>query len=315
NMFVWHVCTHVANQMTVQRYYSTSDMRAARRSFVTGSLFGVGLNLMLVVVGLAVLYFYYGQHASAGVDTASLLQMDGLNAVDRHDRDLIFPTFAVSRLPVGLGGGVLAALLAAAMSSIDSGINSIATVISVELDRTRQTKGASAHAASSAVSPTTSPQSNHVHFARVFTLAAGTFITFAAYGLNFLPNDWGIVDAMPRTFNAVTAPLGGLFLLGMFFPRVGGRAAVAGTILGLATSLILGYFSKLGGLLVAWGLLSEAPGSISFTWVMPSALTATIVGGLLFSLFQRGTPRPLGGLTWFTRHEPFVAAAASVRKT
>ncbi|MEZ6109623.1 MAG: sodium/solute symporter [Pirellulaceae bacterium] len=315
NMFVWHVCTHVANQMTVQRYYSTSDMRAARRSFVTGSLFGVGLNLMLVVVGLAVLYFYYGQHASAGVDTASLLQMDGLNAVDRHDRDLIFPTFAVSRLPVGLGGGVLAALLAAAMSSIDSGINSIATVISVELDRTRQTKGASAQAASSAVSPTTSPQSNHVHFARVFTLAAGTFITFAAYGLNFLPNDWGIVDAMPRTFNAVTAPLGGLFLLGMFFPRVGGRAAVAGTILGLATSLILGYFSKLGGLLVAWGLLSEAPGSISFTWVMPSALTATIVGGLLFSLFQRGTPRPLGGLTWFTRHEPFVAAAASVRKT
>ncbi|MEO8496621.1 MAG: hypothetical protein ABI614_16255, partial [Planctomycetota bacterium] len=185
NMCIWHVCTHVGNQMTVQRYFSTYDMKSARRSFVTGSLFGVGINLMLVVVGLAVLYFYVGQ----GVPIDG-----GYSATNK--RDMIFPTFAVSRLPAGCGGGILAALLAAAMSSIDSGINSIATVITTEQRSASLGK-------------------SHVGQAKWITLIAGLLITLAAYCLSFLPDKWGVVDAMPRTFNAITAPLGGLFLVGM----------------------------------------------------------------------------------------------------
>ncbi|MBN8628410.1 MAG: hypothetical protein J0M17_23270, partial [Planctomycetes bacterium] len=47
NMFVWHVCTHVGNQMTVQRYFSAGSAARARRSFVVGSLAGVVINLLL----------------------------------------------------------------------------------------------------------------------------------------------------------------------------------------------------------------------------------------------------------------------------
>ncbi|MBP90088.1 MAG: hypothetical protein CMJ64_25840 [Planctomycetaceae bacterium] len=273
NMCIWHVCTHVGNQMTVQRYFSTSDAKAARRSFVTGSLLGVGINLMLVVLGLAVLYFYFGQ----GIPIDRGLVSD-------KEQSLIFPTFAVSRLPAGCGGAILAALLAAAMSSIDSGINSIATVLASERKRNSKTE-------------TTS----NVGEAKRITLLAGTLITFAAYGLSFLPSTWGVVDAMPRTFNAITAPLGGLFLVGMFLPRVGEKAVIGGVALGLATSVGLGYFELLAPTLAAWGF-SVPERSLSFTWIMPCSLTVTFIASLLLSLSSPTTPKDVAGLTWVTRN-------------
>ena len=276
HMSVWHVCTHVANQMTVQRYFSTSDLRAARRSFVTGSLVGVGLNLMLVGVGLAMVHFYVSQ----GLENARGIDPSG-------QRDLIFPTFAITELPPGFGGAILAALLAAAMSSIDSGINSIATVLSVE----RRARSQAA--------------ANSVRTAKRITLVAGLFVTFAAYGLNFLPQQWGIVGAMPRTFNAITAPLGGLFLVGMFLPFVGQRAMIGAAACGLVTSITLGYSEQLGDGLRSLGILEEGLPALSFTLVMPSALTVTFVVAAAFGILTP-TSRDLAGLTWFTRHDRSV---------
>ena len=271
NMCIWHVCTHVGNQMTVQRYFSTSDVKSARRSFVTGSLFGVGINLMLVVVGLAVVYFYVGQEIA--IDR-------GLSAT--KEQRLIFPTFAVSRLPAGCGGAILAALLAAAMSSIDSGINSIATVITNERR-------------------IASKDQSQVGKARSITLVAGLLITMAAYCLSFLPDKWGVVDAMPRTFNAITAPLGGLFLVGMFAPRVGQRAVICGVVAGLATSIGLGYFEQLTPVLKAFGW-NLPDRTLSFTWIMPSSLTVTFVVSLLASFVEGPDDRSRHGLTWQTRN-------------
>jgi SSS family solute:Na+ symporter len=272
NMCIWHVCTHVGNQMTVQRYFSTNDMKSARRSFVTGSLFGVGINLMLVVVGLAVLYFYVGQK----------LALDG-GLIPTEQQSLIFPTFAVSRLPAGCGGAILAALLAAAMSSIDSGVNSIATVLTTEQQQS------------------IAPDKSHVGKAKSITLIAGLLITIAAYSLSFLPDKWGVVDAMPRTFNAITAPLGGLFLVGMFLPRVGERAVIAGVASGLATSVCLGYFEQLTPFLSGFGWnLSDR--TLSFTWIMPCSLTVTFVVSWLASFIEGRGERCRDGLTWQSRN-------------
>lgn len=273
HMCIWHVCTHLSNQMTVQRYFSTRDVQAARRSFVTGSLFGVGINLMLVVVGLSLVFFYFGQ------------QMPVENElIEKGRHDLIFPTFAINRLPPGVGGGILAALLAAAMSSIDSGINSIATVLSAEASRGKATK-----------------KSNHVRFAMKITFGAGMFITVAAYGLSFLPDKWGIVAALPRTFNAVTGPLGGLFMIGMFLPRAGQRAAIAGVCCGLFTSVSIGYSEQIGN------LLSQSWPAWSFTWVMPCSISVTLLVACLVGMTGKAPQRSLAGLTWNTREEPVDA--------
>ena len=266
HMCVWHICTHLSNQMTVQRYFSTSNARSARRSFVTASLFGVGINLMLAVVGLALVYYYFGQGIAVENDVVSQ---------KRHD--LIFPTFAVTHLPPGVGGAILAALLAAAMSSIDSGINSIATVITEEVKQDPDGgKG----------------DSEPVRLARLITLGAGLFITCAAWLLNFMPEKWGIVAALPRTFNAITGPLGGLFLVGMFIRHAGQWAAIMGGICGLLVSAGIGYSEQIGY------LFGQDWPTLSFTWVMPCSLFTTVGVAWFAGLFGGRPGHSLKGLTW-----------------
>jgi SSS family solute:Na+ symporter len=265
SMFCWHVCTHLANQMTAQRYFSAGSTAAARRSFVVGSLAGVLINLLLCAVGLA-LFFYYAQLNEP--------RPEGLDPTGTKS-DLIFPLFAVRRLPTGLAGAWIAAMLAAGMSSIDSGINSAASVLTVEWNRRRT--GRDVHSTAGA----------DMTIVKGLTLALGLAVTLAAYGLDELTRDRNIIEMMSRSFNCFTGPLGGLFLLGMFTRRVGNRAATAAGIVGLATSLGLAYGKELFGL----------ERSISFTWVQPCSLAATIVVGVLLSFLDRPAS-PRSELLW-----------------
>ncbi len=278
NMFVWHLCIHTSNQMTVQRYFSTDSVRSARRGFVASALIHVAINLLLVSVGLAILYFYVGQG----------IAIDG-DLDPEKNRDLIFPAFAVHRLPSGVGGALLAALLAAAMSTIDSGVNSIATVITVEFGaKQSRDEGNSA---------------NHVAAAMLVTLAAGAFITLAAYTLSFMPAHWGIVGAIPRTFNAVTGPLGGLFLIGIFMPSVRQRAAIGATVLGLISSVTMGYLEQIGQLLQQFGATADRLPALSFTWILPCSLLVTLLAAPLLRVLDATTAEDLAGLTWKTRNQ------------
>lgn len=295
NMAVWQVCMHTSNQITIQRYFSTRDLRAARRGFVTSCVVHAAISLLLMVVGIAVLYFY----------TVGGFPIDGsLNPGTQ--RDLIFPTFVLHRLPAGLGGGMLAALLAAAMSTVDSGLNAIATVVSLELRplQSREMVPAQVIGRGDRESSTPVADSSHVRLAMVITAIAGGIITAFAYGMTYLPAQWGIVGAIPRTFNAVTGPLGGLFLAGIFLPRVGQRGAITGACCGLVVSVVMGYSQQISERLLAWGVIEHAWPELSFTWILPCSLLSTLVAAPLLSCALERPPGNLAGLTWFTREQP-----------
>lgn len=278
SMFCWHICTHTANQMTVQRYFSTADLRAARRSFVTGSLLGVAINLMLATVGMALFYYYYQTIGPDG-------RPEGIDPATK-EADMIFPMFVVNRLPPGLAGGLLAAMLAASMSTIDSGINSAAAVLSVEWRRWRANAGREPESAATG-------RGNHVRSTQVLTLLLGLFVTASAYQLNEMTGQRNIVEMMPRSFNCFIGPLGGLFLTGIFLPRAGGRVAIAATLAGLAASIGLSYGQE----------IFKLPAMLSFTWVIPGSLLATLGTALVLSLVAPSPVRSAPGLTWFSRHE------------
>jgi SSS family solute:Na+ symporter len=281
NMFVWHVSTHLGSQMAVQRYFSTPSRTAARRSFLVGSLVGVAINLLLMLLGMALL-FYYVQW----LDTSS---PEGLNPHTR-DADLIFPMFVVHQMPPGVAGAIMAAVLAAAMSSIDSGVSSLATVLAIEW-RDHQARG---HAAGEVPRPESNAafheRTAQVRLAQWVTLTLGLAMTGAAFLLDRLPQQGNIIEMMPTTFNCFTCCLGGLFFVGLFVPRAGNAAAVIATLCGLATSISLGYGQQLYGL----------ERKISFTWIMPGSLLVTILVAVVLGYLLPAS-RHGPGLTWADR--------------
>ena len=105
----------VCNQVIVQRVLGAKDESHGRR----GLLFAGALKLpgifLFVLPGVFALALY----------------------PDLESPDLAFPTLTFDLLPVGLRGLVLAALIAAIMSSLDSTLNSVSTLVTVDFFQVR----------------------------------------------------------------------------------------------------------------------------------------------------------------------------------
>lgn len=183
------------NQQPVQRYLACRDVRDAQRAAFLG--WGVGLLVTLLTLGLGALLFafYLGPGALP----------EGL------EPDAIFPHFVATQLPAGLAGLLVAAIFAAAMSSLDSALNSLATSSVVDLHARVDPRGADEHW--------------RLSRARWHTLAWGALAIAA--GL-YVAGRGGLLAMAVRYMGYFAGPMLGLFLLGFLAPRVGERAALAG---------------------------------------------------------------------------------------
>lgn len=290
NMAIWQLCMHSSNQIPLQRYFSTRNARSARMSFLASSILHTCISLLLLTVGLAVVYYYQ-----------SLNQPPDGQLDPETQRDLIFPTFALAHLPAGAGGLLLAALWAAAMSIVDSGLNAMATVAALELSRSPRPSTASMGQACETVAER---RGNHVRVAMVLTAIGGVLITTAAYAITWLPAEWGLFGVIPRTFNAITGPLGALFMIGMFVRRAGQRTAIVATVFGLVVSISMGYCHQIGLLWVAAGWLTEPWPDLSFAWILPCSFAVSILTALMLGVLDPSPPLIRPGLTWKASRSP-----------
>ena len=131
SVLIWYVCTSGSDQVAVQRYLATRDAASARRVLLVSLVTGVATGVFLAVLGLALFgYFSASPH----------LLPDGQQVYT--NADVLFPRFIVMGLPAGVSGLVVAGLLAAAMSSLSSGMNSGCSVITVDfIQRFRRPAG------------------------------------------------------------------------------------------------------------------------------------------------------------------------------
>ena len=105
----------MADQNCVQKYSSAANERQAKRSIWIGMLIYIPLTAIFLYIGTALFAYYSpGGHPL------------GENITKGDD---VFPFFIATQLPVGLKGLVVAAILAAAMSTVDSNLNCSATVL------------------------------------------------------------------------------------------------------------------------------------------------------------------------------------------
>lgn len=112
--------THGTDQMFVQRYLCCRSAKDAKRALVTSGIVVAVQFALFLTIGL-LLWVYYtesGPNALTSISTAGTVQLDQ-----------IFPHFIVAHYPVGLRGLMVAAIIAAAMSTLSSSLNSSASSV------------------------------------------------------------------------------------------------------------------------------------------------------------------------------------------
>jgi SSS family solute:Na+ symporter len=267
NMFFWNICTHGSDQVVLQRYFSTSSLRAARRSYFTNVIVDFSMAGLLSMAGLALLAFYM-KHAG--------LLPDGKSAMGMADK--LFPFFLGNQLPAGCAGLVMSAFLCDAIQTLESGVNAITAVVTQDL-MSKQITAKEAAARQLAV-------------VRKLTVFITLFVTCAAYGVAYLQqrHQLSLVDMMPKFFNMFVGPLAAMFFVGMFLPRATTRSILPAAMLGLALSLVWSWWETI--------LRTETRPTIFLSIAAPCTLTFVTAG--LLSLFVDGPNQHSGsGYTWW----------------
>jgi SSS family solute:Na+ symporter len=182
------------DQVTVQRLMATGSFRKTVKSVAFNACTDFFIIGLLLFIGLGLFAFFQ--------DVALPESIRG---------DKVMPYYIISYLPQGISGLLITAVFAAAMSSMDSGINSIATVLLTDFKLK-------------------TPKASPVTLARWITLVLGVLATALAF---YVSTIGGIIEAFVSFISLFSAPVLALFLLGVLTRR----GNFKGWLVGLAVSV------------------------------------------------------------------------------
>jgi SSS family transporter len=115
---VFSLASHGTDQLLVQRLLASGTLKSAQKALIGSGLVVILQFALFLVIGLFLYSFYEAQPPEAlGLTT----------------NDEIFAKFIVEQLPAGISGLIIAALFAAAMSSLSSSLNSLASSTTFDL--------------------------------------------------------------------------------------------------------------------------------------------------------------------------------------
>jgi SSS family transporter len=192
--------------------------------------------------------------------------------------DDVMPRFFVRHLPMGLAGLILAALLAASMSSIDSGLNSIATLFVADFYR-RLGWGKRSIARWRGKSYDALDDTDELWLGRWLVLGIGLAATCFSLIVSRLGN---IFDIMINVCNTFGAPLLAVFLLGMLTRRTNAVGAIVALFLGMPFTIWLAFAKSWNLWPFAWKL--------DAIWAVTFGVLGTMLIGYVVS-FVAGRPK------------------------
>lgn len=198
------LASHGVDHLIVQRLLAAGALAPARRAVVaSGVLVFLQFTLFLLVgVGL---FVYYGGRGFA-------------------TNDEVLATFVIERFPVGLAGLIVAGLLAAAMSTVSSSLNALASSTTLDL-----------------YAPLTGRDSEEhlVVAGRAFTVIWAVLLTGGAMAFQLVASGTPIVVIALQVASFTYGGLLGAYLVGSLLPRAGERDVIVamGATVGLMTVL------------------------------------------------------------------------------
>lgn len=249
------VCTAGGDQVAVQRFMSTTNAQAARQAFAIKLGIAAVVSVTLVFVGFALME-YFRVHAGQLPDRMSLTE----------NADAIFPWFIAHHLPAGISGLVVAGLFAAAMSSLDSGVNSITAVVMADfLDRFGR-------------KPRT--EKGHTRAAQALAFGIGAAVVIGSSQIDSVPGNITAVAA--KTANLLTPSIFCLFVFALFVPYARPLGVWAGAIAGTAVAVLIAFSGPIFGMHPRTGT-----DPISFQWIAPVSMGVNFVIGSIVCLVER----------------------------
>ncbi len=225
--------SHGVDQIIVQRLLTCKDLRASQKALVGSGIVVMAQFAIFLMVGMGLWAFYQGR------------------SFERSDE--IFARFIVEELPVGLTGLLIAGVFAAAMSSLSSSINSLASVTAYDF-----------------WAPATGRQTDEqgiLRMGKLFTLAWAALLIAGA--ILFIPLSQGntAVEVALGIQSLVYGGLLGGFALGLLVPRADER------------SVMIGMASGIGTVTLIW---LTASSEIAWPWfVLIGSLVTVAVGTVL----------------------------------
>lgn len=274
------------DQSFVQRYHTSASTKQAARSVWVGALLYVPVSMVFFMIGSSTYAYYQAnpdmqqqvrmqvaeQELASEAESGSQPLAGGSQTVAEHaaqlsDADIgdkVLPHFIVNRLPVGVTGLLIAAIFAAAMSSIDTSLNSSATVMLVDIYK-RHLRPQASERETMAV----------LYAGTVVMGLVGIGVAVAMIGVESVLTAWWTLSGI------FAGGLLGLFLLGMICRHARKPAAVCGAVAGLAAILwmTMPQLEKLG-MLKTIGI-----DSIPAALITPLHAHMTIVVGTLTIFF------------------------------
>lgn len=193
----------IGNQAIVQRCLATKSVWHAKASMLTGAFFKMFIPLLVMFPGLIAMAMYPGM----------------------KDGDLAFPTLVRELLPPGLRGLLFAGFLAGLMSTIDSFLNSTATLWTKDVYGRFLKKGASER-----------------HYMVVGQMATVLLLIFGVMTSPLSKYYDGMYVAIQTFLSFFQGPIFSVILLGMFWPRATQWGGLAGLVGGISSSILLNIF-------------------------------------------------------------------------
>ena len=287
--FLEGLSAYGADQVAVQRYISARDARTSQTGFLIAQAASLIVMPGLLAIGMGLFsYFHHNpdmlsdvaidefsnaenakvevvrqrlSEAGAGRSNEAIAEYYKSHPRELHAdvvelglNDQALPRFVRLKFPAGVVGLLVAALMAATMSSVDSGIHSITTALIVDF-RDRLVP---------AWRPKT--EAGEMLVARVMVVVIGAIAIVLACFVGQLGDVFAVAK---KTVGAFAAPLLAVFVLGLFVRRA------------TAAGVLLGTFA--GAVVTLWFTFSETFSDWFSMWVFVVGFVSSVVFSLLFS--------------------------------
>lgn len=223
------MASHGTDQLIVQRLLTCRSQRESQRALIASGVLVIIQFALFLIIGLMLYAFYQG-------------------AVLRSDE--IFPRFIVNHLPPGISGLVIAAVFAAAMSTLSSSLNSLASSTMLDLYKPRYGRDNS--------------PSKDLWISRVITLFWGLVLIGGA--MLFKSRENPVVELGLTIASFTYGGLLGAFFLGVLSKKVSETAAIVGMAAGIGVMIFVIGFTP-----IAW------------PWYVGIGCSITLLVGFLFN--------------------------------